>query len=80
MFTVNSNFTLINLGYLAFLITQTKVLFHLDKPENLLGIQTPVKSGDLCFSDYHVKMIVSGTCPHGGSEGSHMQIKNVATN
>ena len=80
MFTVNSNFTLINLGYLAFLITQPKVLFHLDKPENLLGIQTPVKSGDLCFSDYHVKMIVSGTCPHGGSEGSHMQIKNVATN
>ena len=80
MFTVNSNFTLINLGYLAFLITQPKVLFHLDKSENLLGIQTPVKSGDLCFSDYHVKMIVSGTCPHGGSEGSHMQIKNVATN
>lgn len=63
MFAVNSNFTLINLGYLAFLITQPKVLFNLDKPENLLGIQTPVKSGDLCFSNYHVKMIASDTCP-----------------
>ena len=38
MFIVNSNFTLINLGYLAFFITQPKVLFNLDKPENLLDI------------------------------------------
>ena len=53
MFIVNSNFTLINLGYHAFLITQPKVLFNLDKPENLLDIQTPVKYGDLCFSNYH---------------------------
>ena len=63
MFIVNSNFTLINLGYHVFLITQPKVLFNLDKPENLLDIQTPVKYGDLCFSNYHAKMIVSGTCP-----------------
>lgn len=63
MFTVNSNFTLINLGYLAFLLTQPKMLFILGKPENSLDIQTPVKYGDLCFSNYHVKMIVSGTCP-----------------
>ena len=63
MFIVNSNFTLINLGYLAFLITKPKMLFILDKPENLLDIQTPVNYGDLCFSNYHVKMIVSGTCP-----------------
>ena len=61
MFIVNSNFTLINLGYHAFLITQPN--FNLDKPENLLDIQTPVKYGDLCFSNYHAKMIVSGTCP-----------------
>lgn len=38
MFIVNSNFTLINLGYLTFLITHPMVLFSLDKPENLLDI------------------------------------------
>lgn len=64
MFIVNSNFKLKNLGYLAFLMTQPKVLFNLDKPGVCnLDIQTPVKYGDLCFSNYHVKMIVSGTYP-----------------
>ena len=38
MLIVNSNFALINLGHLAFLIAQPKVLFSLDKPENLLDI------------------------------------------
>lgn len=52
MFIVNSNFPPISLGYLAFLITQPKMLFILDKPENLLDIQTPVNYGDLCFSNY----------------------------
>lgn len=57
MFTVNSNFTLINLGYLTFLIMHPMVLFSLDKPEKFVG-NTPVKYGDLCFSNHHVKMIV----------------------
>lgn len=41
MFTVNSNFTLINLGYLTFFNNAshgTLFDFSLDKPENLLDI------------------------------------------